>query len=460
MFALLNRLLHRRRPGRRLPRREGRPRLQVEHLEDRQLLSVVTNPANNPIIPNVQVETVFWGSVWSSGEHVTGYQNINGTELATEATDLNQFFRTITSSPYMCGLSQYTGGNGAPGSGQFIGTDFVAGLNPNLNNPANWTPISDQQIQGMLQTEMINRIPHPDGNKVYFVFLPPGVGTTGDVGQNGKLDGGGHHFSFPTAWGTAYCAVIEHPLSGFFPSGLTVPATRLQQLTYVASHELVEAVTDPMGNAWANWSQSPAPEIGDITQNQPPPGGTMAMEDSYLPAGEGYLVQKYWSELGQTSIAPGGTAFQPLQNLPSLGGQFVLESEQNGQTVRIDLVLGSLLGGPQPGVESYQAFWGPTAVGAVATVSLDGSSDKLQIVVTANDGSTLFQGSISVPENDWRMTDEMEVSGTVYQPNGAFYAFAVAEAPTFVPGVSAYGGSGGSSFSTSSFFATHRVMLA
>jgi hypothetical protein len=48
------------------------------------LLSTVTNPSNNPIIPNVQVETVFYGSVWSTGQQVTGYQNINGVELTSQ----------------------------------------------------------------------------------------------------------------------------------------------------------------------------------------------------------------------------------------------------------------------------------------------------------------------------------------------------------------------------------------
>jgi hypothetical protein len=421
-------------------------RLYLEHLEDRRLMSTVANPYNNPIIPHVQVETVFYGSVWSAGQQLTGYQQINGVELATEATDLNQFFSNITNSYYMDGLSQYTGSNGAPGRGQFLGADFVPdlpGVKPNLINPASWTPISDQQIQTMLQNEINNNhIPGPDGNKLYVVFLPPGVGTTGDLlPKTGQPDGGGHHFSFTTNSGVnAYYAVIEHPLSGFLPKGLPLSSVtnlpnvpRLQQFTYVASHELVEAITDPLvGTNQAAWTGAQG-EIGDITQNNPPPSGPLAMENGYLPAGEGYLVQKYWSEGAQTSIAPGGTAFQPLQNLPQLGGRFYLESEQNGQIVRIDLVIGSLL---QSGTNtaSYQAFWGPDAESVVAKVILDGSTDTLQITVARNNGSPVFQGSISVPENDWRMTDEMEMSGFISQPNGLFYAFALGEStPAYVP---------------------------
>jgi hypothetical protein len=464
MFALLNALLDRSRPGLRVARRENRPRLQVERLEDRRLMSVVTNPDNNPIIPNVQVENVFYGSVWSLGSQVSNYQNINGDELAAEAKELNQFFGTITNSSYMDGLSQYTGSNGAPGRGQYLGTDFVAGLNPNVNNPSKWNSITDNQIQNMLQTEMNNHsIPAPDGNKLYVVFLPPGVASTADQGS-----GGGHHSSFTTTSGVrAYYAVVEHPLSGFLPAGLTNAATRLQQITYVASHELVEAVTDPMVNYQTAWAdRNTGNEIGDITQAQPPAGGPMAMEDGYLPSGEGYLVQKYWSELAQTSIAPGGTPFQPLQNLlslPQLGGRFYLDSEQNGQYVRIDLVLGSLVQGG-PTTASYQAFWGQGAASAVATVSLDGSSDTLHITVTESGGNIVFQGTISEPENDWRMTDQMEMSGTVFQSNGAFYAFAAGEStPTYFPG-SGYVGpgpaNGTGSFTPSSSNLPHRNVLA
>jgi hypothetical protein len=48
MFALLHSPLQRPRPGRRVARRENRPRLEVEQLEDRRVMSVVTNPYDNP----------------------------------------------------------------------------------------------------------------------------------------------------------------------------------------------------------------------------------------------------------------------------------------------------------------------------------------------------------------------------------------------------------------------------
>src|SRR5262249_17722528 len=157
--------------------------------------------------------------------------------------------------------------NGVPGHGQYIGTDFVSGLSPNVNNPANWIQITDQQIQGMLQNEMNNgHIAAADGNKLYMVFLPPAVGVADG-------SGGGHHNSFTTNSGVrAYYAIVDHPLSGF-STGLANSLTSFQQLTLVASHEMVEAISDPMVGyraAWYDRNPKPDPlsgyEIGDITQ--------------------------------------------------------------------------------------------------------------------------------------------------------------------------------------------------
>src|SRR5262249_44125661 len=295
MLRLFPMFQRRNRAGRRVYRPAKAFQPALEPLEDRRLMSVISYDQVNKgaIIPNVQVETVFYGSVWTNGAP-TSYQSTHSYELSTEAVDLNNFFNTIANSQYMDALSQYTGSNGAPGHGQFIGADLVPGLSPNPQlSPL--TSIQDSDVQTMLQNEMdAHHIPAPDANKLYVVFLPPGEASKADVGS-----GGGHHTSFSTTSGAkAYYAVIEHPLSGFTPEGAISTATRLQQFTEVASHELVEAITDPVVNtAWHGSIYGN--EIGDITQSHPPAGGTMTLD-------YGYLVQRYWSEKDQTSVAPGG----------------------------------------------------------------------------------------------------------------------------------------------------------
>jgi hypothetical protein len=352
----------------------------------------------------------------------------------------------------MDGLSQYTGSNGAPGHGQYIRTDFVPGLSPNVNNPTNWIQINgpasnpDQPIQSMLQNEMNNgRIDAADGNKLYMVFLPPGVG----VADGSK---GGHHDSFTTNSGArSYYAIIDHPLSRF-SSNLPTVLTSFQQLTLVASHEMVEAISDPMINyrtAWKDRNPSTDPlsndEIGDITQAQPPAGGWMAFDN-------GYVVQKYWSELAQTSVALGGIDFQPLQSVsntfPLTGINFTLYSEQNGQYVSIPVELTGLLSTNGSNSYTYQVLWGAGKDPVEATLSVDGLHNELQILIYDPEYSTtLFNGVIMAPENNWQQGD-LEMSGYLYQSNGVYYAYGnqiPLPAPTATSGN--YGGGGGGSYS-------------
>src|SRR5262249_30490283 len=94
----------RRRPRR--PRPEplwSRPTLDA--LEDRRLMATVTSPnVYAPIIPNVQIETVYYGSAWTGQ---AGNPTLSA-ELSAEWKDLDQFFGAITDSHYLDGLSQYS----------------------------------------------------------------------------------------------------------------------------------------------------------------------------------------------------------------------------------------------------------------------------------------------------------------------------------------------------------------
>src|SRR5262249_53418944 len=137
----------------------------------------------------------------------------------------------------------------------------------------------------------------PNGNTLYVVFMPPGVREAYDV-ANGYA---GHHSSFAYGGGTAYFATIEYPTSGGVPAGSLGNETNFQYMTEVASHEMVEAITDPMVNvpgqaAWKDWTTGQ--EISDITQSNPPPGGPMGLEwgvgyGLQATAGSGYVVQQY-----------------------------------------------------------------------------------------------------------------------------------------------------------------------
>jgi hypothetical protein len=409
----------------------------LELLEERRLMSVISFDTRNngKIIPHVQVETVFYGSVWTNGTP-TNYQNTNSYELNTEAVDLNNFFSTITNSQYLDDLSQYTASNGAPGHGQFLGTDFVPGLSPNQQiSPL--TTIQDSDITKMLQSEMDHgHLPPADGNKLYVVFLPPGEATTGDSGS-----GGGHHDSFTTTSGVkAYFATVEHPLSGFKPRGLVGTETVLQQYTEVISHELVEAITDPVVNTAWHGSRY-GNEIGDITQIHPPSGGAMGLD-------YGYAVQKYWSEKDQTSVDPAGTDFLPVTQMPNdLPGQhFTFHAQQNGVTNTYTLQINYQVvnANGNPNTSTFTGQWG--AQNVHGSLWLDGQSAFVHIRIYGDsDGTMLFDGQYAPPDGNWQAGgtestwNDLEMWGTVYQNGSTIHAFGTED--TYYR----YGGDGGGS---------------
>jgi hypothetical protein len=264
-----------------------------------------------PVIPNVQVEAVYLGSAWAYNPYDQG----NSWARLADRGYMNGFLGDIVKSNYMNGLAQYVGfmpGYGwvSPGKGQFVKDDVVnvslAGYNTTTN------PVPETTVEQYLQSEMIaGRLDHPDANKLYVVIMPPGVAESGDLGT-----GGGHHGTFTTSWwlglgGQAHFATIEHGLSGFTPEALNISVTPLQKMTFVTSHELAEAVSDPEGTGWlaTQYNAYGYPvlhsgwyEIGDVTQDLATGNGALANED-------GYLVQKYWSSYDNTSIAPGATNY-------------------------------------------------------------------------------------------------------------------------------------------------------
>jgi hypothetical protein len=247
----------------------------VTQLEDRQFLTLSVSYHGGPLIRNVQVETLYLGSVWGNTQQPT-------------AVSLNSFFSYIANSPYMDMLGQYN-----VGRGQFIGTDTVTSQ-PSGNS------ITEARIQTILSQEIQKgSLAAPSANSLYVVFLPPRVRETPtDIG---------HHSQFldSTSGKTITYAVIDDQLDPQgqiqVPQGAPSSLTAANQQTWVASHELAEAVTDPdTTTGWRDYTQTGG-EIADIAQDTLPVGQV----DGIL---NGYDVQKVWSNLDNTSILQGNPA--------------------------------------------------------------------------------------------------------------------------------------------------------
>jgi hypothetical protein len=258
-------------------RRPVRPAL--EPLETREVMSVAALPGA-PLIPNVEVDTLFYGAQWQTDP-----------TLQQQAIQLESFFQSITNSSYMDLLSQYSTAQYQIGRGS-----WEKGLDVPSQLPA---LLADSDIQGMVQNLVSQGyLAPPDGNRLYVVFTAPGV----EVSMGGETSGTepginhflGYHGIFreqTTGWG-AYYAVIPYVPPG--PGGHQTwgITDQVQSLTAVSSHELAEAVTDPdCTNGYRDRSQTGSPEVGDLAAG-------------HFGVLNGYIVQAEWSNQANAIALP------------------------------------------------------------------------------------------------------------------------------------------------------------
>jgi hypothetical protein len=206
-----------------------------------------------PLLSAVEVVTVFWG--------------------AAPMESLNAFFSFVLASPYLVQLSEYSTPKYAIGAGRLAGTAQVS-------HPAPGASVTDAAIQQMLEGEVARQsLPAPTANTLYFVFLPPGVTVVAGKDRSCQAFCGYHDRSN----GGLYYAAVPYPNCAGCTGGLTV----LDALTSVCSHELAEAITDPVpGQGWYDDANG---EIGDIC----------AWQNKKLGA---YEVQLLWSNRANACV--------------------------------------------------------------------------------------------------------------------------------------------------------------
>ena len=191
---------------------------------------------NGPLLTNVEVFTVFWGTPWQAAE-------------AGLKTQIEQFFDFILSSSLIDQLSEYSCPGKTIGHGTRTGSAIIT-------NPMPHRTVSDQAIQVLLQHEIQTNsaFPQPNPNTLYFVYLPPGISVVQGGSRSCQAFCGYHN----DINGQIFYAMMPYPgcngcLGGMGP---------FDALTGTSSHELCESITDPIpGQGWYDDNNG---EIGDI----------------------------------------------------------------------------------------------------------------------------------------------------------------------------------------------------
>lgn len=221
-----------------------------------------------PVLPNVRLLAVFWGSV----------------DPATLL--MGDFYSSLVKSPYIDWLSEYNTPTQPIGRGAF---DGIVQITPSISGD-----VTNDQIGDELAQQVNNgALPLPDSNTLFVVHLPPGVNATLERGTTTCSNICGFHSgatktlrgqSTPFSY-----AVLPNVFGG---CSLCAFHGTFTSLTELASHEIVEAITNPPpGMSWV-------PEIGDACEFDQIGDASSAP----LRAPGRYSVQKIWSHVADRCI--------------------------------------------------------------------------------------------------------------------------------------------------------------
>ena len=216
---------------------------------------------NGPLLTKVEVVTLFWGKAW---------QDATNSALVKQ---MNEFFDFVLTSKLIDQLGEYSVRGKTIEHGTRTGSVTLTSSEPGAT-------VQDLAIQQMLTDEIAaGEVPETNVNSLYFVFLPPGT----QVLQGGSAsctDFCGYHDAISD---NIFYAVMPYPGCAGCEGGLAT----LDALTSTSSHELCEAITDPIpGQGWYDDSNG---EIGDIC----------AWQADTL---DGYTVQLEWSNAAEACV--------------------------------------------------------------------------------------------------------------------------------------------------------------
>jgi hypothetical protein len=370
------------------------------------------------------IYTIFWGSYWATSA---------GQSFASQIEkSLNSM---LYFSPYLNSLSQY--GVNYPAGVNGAGTVQVFDYS-DPGTPFSGTDVYNEAVWG------INGLGLPTPNQysnkgVYFVITAPGA-------QYNQAGVGGYH-----TYGTENGQQFNYGWIGTDGS--------LDDATYIISHEVVETLTDPHGNAWQvdPRSSSAWNEIGDNEAQ------------NYTYRINGYMVQSYWSQIdGYFKVDDGNS-----QNFYVNNGTLYVYGDQFGSgyndTITIDT---NWRGGVYVNLNGQVASFDPGQISSIQVYTFGGSNsvyvnnEAFGVPLTINDGGYdyVHVGSGGSVQGIWgtvNISNPSYYTNLVIDDSADTVARTVSMSSTYVSGLApagiyfhfndlsyltVYGGSGGNTF--------------
>ena len=208
---------------------------------------------NGQLLTAAEVTTIFWGAWWKAAPQ------------SALVGQLNKFFEDILVSALVDQLKEYSVAGKSIGHGSRMGTLTI-------DKPPAAT-VDDSAIVTMLEAQIAaGSVPKAGADSLYFIYLPSGLSVTMG-GQASCQAFCGYH---DVTTKNVYYAVEPYPDCQGCQSSFSV----FESLTITSSHELCEAITDPVPAQ--GWYDDTNGEIGDICAWQTKTVGS-------------YTVQQEWS---------------------------------------------------------------------------------------------------------------------------------------------------------------------
>lgn len=191
---------------------------------------------DGPLLTAVEVYTIFWGKSWQAN-----------SKAAALMKQINDFFKDIMKSSLITQMNEYSVPGKKIGFGSFVGTKVVTAAAPVKS-------ITDTQVATTLKKWLASKVaPKGSANRLYFIYLEPGI-----VSIMGGSKSCQNYCGYHNHTGSIYYAVMPYPTCAGCLGGMSV----IDAITGTSSHELCEAITDPVpGSGWYDQVNG---EIGDI----------------------------------------------------------------------------------------------------------------------------------------------------------------------------------------------------